>query len=333
MPTMHEPTSSPPDDAPPPHTSPDDARRLPEVAKAVDRLVDSYRADDRTRHLDSPFLPSRAHTIACIELLRRVVFPGYFEDRRLTSDNVRDHTAELVAQLYSELHEQVRQSLRYVLNRDHPGIGDDCPDCDAKAAELTHAFLHELPAVRATLADDVQATYEGDPAAVNTDELIFCYPGIDAIFTHRVAHALHRLGVPMLPRIMSEYAHNETGIDIHPAATIGPGLCIDHGTGLVVGGTCVIGRNVKLYQGVTLGALSLKGGHDRWAGRKRHPTIEDGVTIYGGAIILGGQTVIGQDAVIGGSVFITHSIPPGHTVTMAENNLKITPPKRPPDAP
>ncbi|MEM9253331.1 MAG: serine O-acetyltransferase [Planctomycetota bacterium] len=313
--------------APPPHTSPDAARSLPIVNAAVDALLDSYTTDERTRHLDSPFLPSRARAIEVIELLRRVVFPGYFEDRRLTSDNVRDHTHDLLAVLYSKLHEQVRQSLRYVLNRDQPGIGDDCDDCDEKATELTHTFFDGLPAVRATLAADVQATFDGDPASVNTDELIFCYPGIDAIFTHRVAHALFRLGVPMLPRIMSEYAHNETGIDIHPGATIGPGLCIDHGTGIVVGETCEIGQRVKLYQGVTLGALSLRGGHDRWSGRKRHPTIEDDVTIYGGAIILGGQTVIGRNATIGGSVFITHSIPAEHTVTMAEKNLKITPTK------
>jgi len=324
---MASPSSPQADAAPPPHTSPDVAREMPAVQQAVDQLLDSYQADERTRHLDSPFLPSRARTIEIIELLRRIVFPGYFEDRRLTTDNVRDHTLQLTALLYSGLHEQVRQSLRYVLNRDRPGVGDICDDCDEKATELTRAFLDELPAIRATLAADVQATFEGDPAAVNTDELIFCYPGIDAVFTHRVAHALHRLGVPMLPRIMSEYAHNETGVDIHPAAQIGDGFCIDHGTGIVVGETCVIGERVKLYQGVTLGALSLKGGHDRWAGRKRHPTIEDDVTIYGGAIILGGQTVIGRGAVIGGSVFITDSIPPGHTVTMAAKNLKITPPK------
>ncbi|MEM1208533.1 MAG: serine acetyltransferase [Planctomycetota bacterium] len=313
--------------APPPHTTPEAARALPVVNAAVDALLDSYAVEERTRHLDSPFLPSRARAIEVIELLRRVVFPGYFEDRRLTSDNVRGHTHDLLADLYSKLHEQVRQSLRYVLNRDQPGIGDDCDDCDEKATDLTEQFFAGLPDIRAVLAADVQATFDGDPASVNTDELIFCYPGVDAVFTHRVAHALYRLGVPMLPRIMSEYAHNETGIDIHPGATVGPGLCIDHGTGIVVGETCEIGRGVKLYQGVTLGAMSLRGGHDRWAGRKRHPTIEDGVTIYGGAIILGGQTTIGAGATIGGSVFITHSIPAGHTVTMAEKNLKITPPK------
>ncbi|MEO0587715.1 MAG: serine O-acetyltransferase [Planctomycetota bacterium] len=319
--------ASPQNAAPSEPITPQAARALPAVDRATHALLDSYAAEERTRHLDSPFLPSRARTIDIIEVLRKLLFPGYFEDLRLTQDNVRDRTATLIAELYSLLQEQARQSLRYELNRTQPGVGDDCDDCDQVAHEKTEQFLDRLPDVRALLAADVQATFDGDPAAANTDELIFSYPGIDAIFTHRVAHCLHALGVPMLPRIMSEYAHNETGVDIHPAATIGEGFCIDHGTGIVVGETCVIGRNVKLYQGVTLGALSLRGGHDRWAGRKRHPTIEDNVTIYGGAIILGGQTVIGKDAVIGGSVFITHSIPAGHTVTMAENNLKITPPK------
>ena len=206
-------------------------------------------------------------------------------------------------------------------------MGDRCDDCDRVAREKTDAFLRRIPEVRRLLSTDVRAAYDGDPANAHTDEAIFCYPGLDAIFNHRYAHELYQLEVPLLPRIMAEVAHNETGIDLHPGAKIGERFFIDHGTGIVVGQTCEIGRDVKLYQGVTLGALSLKGGHDRWEGRKRHPTIEDGVTIYGGAIILGGNTVIGKGATIGGSVFITASVPAGHTVTMKQPQLTLKPPR------
>jgi serine O-acetyltransferase len=282
----------------------------------VDRIVASYESEPLTEHLDSIFLPNRAKTIQIIELVRRLVFPGFFDEQRITSDTVRFHVGELLAQTREILFDQVHQALRYQLNREGKGKGDDCPDCDARAAELTTQFLQRIGPVREVLALDVRATFEGDPASANTDETIFCYPGIDAIFIHRIAHELHVLGVPMLPRIMTEYAHNETGIDIHPGATIGRSFFIDHGTGIVIGETSVIGDRVKIYQGVTLGALSLKGGHERWAGRKRHPTIEDDVTIYGGAIILGGEVTIGRGCTIGGSVFITETIPPYHTVWM-----------------
>lgn len=299
----------------------------PHLRDLVDRLVASYRADDRTHHLDATFLPNRDKCIAILEMLRRVVFPGFFDEMRVTSETVHYHVGELLTQLHDTLYEQVREALRYDLNRRHDGRGDNCDDCDRKAADLTHRFLESIPELRRVLGTDVQAAFEGDPAAVSTDETIFCYPGVDAIFTHRVAHELHRLGVPLIPRILSEYAHNETGIDIHPGATIGESFFIDHGTGVVIGETCVIGKRVKVYQGVTLGALSTKGGQE-WRGRKRHPTLEDDVTIYGGAIILGGNTTIGAGATIGGSVFITSSIPPGHTVTMRQPELKVSAPRR-----
>ena len=296
--------------------------------KLVDNLVDSYAQEARTQHLDATFLPSREQTIEIIELLRKLIFPGFFDDHRLTTDNVKFHVGELLSKTHDLLYEQIRQSLRHEINRIHgDGRGDDCDAADKRAAEVTVQFIERLPAIRHMLALDVQATYDGDPAADDTDETIFCYPGIDAIFTHRVAHELWNLDVPFLPRIMTEYAHNETGIDIHPGAKIGERFCIDHGTGIVIGETTEIGNNVNIYQGVTLGALSLKGGHDHWKGRKRHPTIEDDVTIYGGAIILGGNTTIGKGAVIGGSVFITHSIPAGHTVTMKYGDVEIKPPR------
>lgn len=304
--------------------SPENRQRFEQL---VDDLLVSFAADQRTQHIDSVFLPSRTKTIELLEMLRCIAFPGFFDEHRITSDNVRDHVSTLLRRIHEKLYEQVRQALRYSLNVREGGLGDRCDECDERAAEVADQFLATLPEIRRRLAMDVQATFEGDPASASTDENIFCYPGIDAIFTHRVAHELSRLEVPLLPRIMSEYAHNETGIDIHPAATIGDSFCIDHGTGIVVGETCTIGDRVKLYQGVTLGALSLRGGHDRWHGRKRHPSIEDDVTIYGGAIILGGDTVIGAGATIGGSVFITSSIPAGHTVTMDKHNLKITAPK------
>jgi len=227
-----------------------------------------------------------------------------------------------VAQRLSELvvvhHVQVRQSLRYGQNAKflaHAAV-DSCNgkiDCDVLARESTDAVLSYLPELRHLIALDVQAAFDGDPAAANTDEAVFCYPGIDAIFIHRIAHKLYELGVPMLPRIMSEYAHNETGVDIHPGAIIGESFFIDHATGVVIGETCIIGKRVKIYQGVTLGALSTKGGQ-AWRGRKRHPTIEDDVTIYAGATILGGDTVIGARSTIAGSVFMTHSVPADHQV-------------------
>jgi len=304
-----------------------DAARGEWLATLVDRLVESYQADARTHHLDATFLPNRARTVQILEYLRRLIFPGFFDADRLSSSNIRYHTGELLTKVQELLYDQVHQALRYDLNRTRgPGEGDASDHCAEQAERIVGAFLEKLPELRRLLATDVQATYEGDPAAVSTDEAIFCYPGIDAMFVHRIAHELYRLDVPLLPRIMSEYAHNETGIDIHPGARIGESCCVDHGTGVVVGETCVIGDNVTIYQGVTLGALSTKGGQ-RWRGVKRHPTIERDVTIYGGAIILGGATTIGRGAVIGGSVFITSSIPAGHTVTMRKAELQITPRK------
>ena len=294
----------------------------------VERIVESYRADDRMHHLDATFLPNRDKCIEVIELLRRIVFPGFFDEHRVTSEAVRFHVGELLSQVQDLLYEQIREALRYELNRTSgTGVGDQCEECDGKAQKLTAAFLNQIPELRRVLATDVQAAFDGDPAARSTDEAIFSYPGIDAVFVYRVAHALCELEVPLIPRIMSEYIHNETGVDIHPGATIDESFFIDHGTGVVIGETCVIGKRVKVYQGVTLGALSTKGGQE-WRGRKRHPTIEDDVTIYGGAIILGGSTVIGRGATIGGSVFLTSSVPAGHSVTMKQPELKLTAPRK-----
>ena len=299
-----------------------DLTRSSQLDKVVDALMDSYPKDPKTQHIDATFLPSREEAIRIIELLRRIVFPGFFDKRRITSDNVRFHIGELLSELDEVLYEQVRQSLRYGQNLKDQGSGDACEECDSKAREATDAMLAYLPELRDAISLDVQAAFDGDPAAKGTYEAVFCYPGIDAIFIHRIAHKLCTLGVPMLPRIMSEYAHNETGVDIHPGATIGESFFIDHATGVVIGETCIIGNRVKIYQGVTLGALSTKGGQS-WRGRKRHPTIEDDVTIYAGATILGGDTTIGARSTIAGSVFMTTSVLPDHTVLADHPTPKV----------
>ncbi len=301
-----------------PHSTTDHA-----FSELVQLLVAGFRTDLRTSHLDSTFLPSRARTIELIELVRKLMFPGFFDERKLTSAAIVQHTTHLLEQVRELAFEQVRESINYDINRVRgQRQADHSEHCDHEAHRVVDAFMMRLPEVRRMLSLDVQAAFDGDPAAQSTDEIIFCYPGLDAIFIHRLAHELWNLKVPLLPRIMSEYAHNETGIDLHPGATIGESFFIDHGTGVVIGETTIIGKRVKVYQGVTLGALSTKGGQ-AWRGRKRHPTIEDDVTIYGGAIILGGETVIGQGSTIGGSVFLTQSVPPQSSVSMKPPELKV----------
>jgi len=306
-------------------TPPTTPKKLIEL---VDAIVDDYLADPTIGHLDSAFLPNRNKVIQIVELLRRLFFPGFFDEHRLTSDTVHFHVGELLNQIYGQLYEQIRQALRYNLNRNPQSVTvEQSGQCDPEAQQITLDFLSSIPDLRRKLSLDVKASFDGDPAAENYDETIFCYPGIDAIFIHRVAHQLSQLGVPLVPRIISEYAHNQTGIDIHPDAVIGKSFFLDHGTGVVIGETTQIGDRVKIYQGVTLGALSTKGGQ-MWRGRKRHPTIHDDVTIYGGAIILGGNTIIGQGATIGGSVFLTQSVLPEHTVSMKLSELKVSGPKQ-----
>jgi len=291
-------------------------------------LLASYAEDDRTTHIDGIFLPSRDRCIQLVELLRKATFPGFFEEVRLMQENIAQRTADLVAEIDAVTYEQIRQTERYLLNqKGEAHAGDDCPECDVTAREKTDQFLAAIPDVRRVLATDVQAAFDGDPAATHPDEAIFCYPGVDAIFIHRYAHQLYRLGLPLLARIFSEYAHNETGIDIHPGAEIAESFFIDHGTGIVIGETVNIGARCKIYQGVTLGAVSTRGGQD-WRGMKRHPTLEDDVTIYGNAIILGGTTRIGAGATVNGSAFVTTSVPAGHTVSVEQPELKLKPPRR-----
>jgi serine O-acetyltransferase len=292
-------------------------QRLP---AAVDALVASVRGDMRMRHLGRVELPNRDTIVAALEKLRQLIFPGYFGKQDLTEQTLAPRIAQLAGELVEPLYQQVRCCLRYRENLDSNGESDGrCVGCDTMAAEIVATFFDSLPGVRELLAGDVQAAFDSDPAARSTDETIFCYPGIFAIFVQRVAHLFYELDVPLLPRIMTEYAHSLTGIDIHPGAQLGRSFFIDHGTGVVIGETTKIGNNVKIYQGVTLGALAPHFGQ-MLRGQKRHPTIEDDVIIYAGATILGGETVIGRASVIGGNVFITASVP-------AQNQVIAEPPK------
>jgi serine O-acetyltransferase len=294
-------------------------QRMPAV---VDTLVQSVLSDTRMQHLNRVLLPSRESIIECIGRLRQLVFPGYFGKQALTRENVTFRIGELVIELSDSLYEQVRCCLRY--RQQLPGAETDgalCEQCDHDAAQIVADFFDRIPAVRDLLGSDLQAHFQGDPAAQSTDETIYSYPGLFAIFVQRMAHEFYKAQVPLLPRIMTEYAHSLTGIDIHPGAKLGRSLFIDHGTGVVIGETTEIGENVKIYQGVTLGALAPAFGQ-LLRGHKRHPTIEDDVTIYAGATILGGDTVIGKGALIGGNVFITSSVPPLNQVSAEPPKLK-----------
>ncbi|HYE14515.1 MAG TPA: serine acetyltransferase [Pyrinomonadaceae bacterium] len=291
------------------------------IGGAARSLVESYsREGVKIHHLDRRPLPSRAEAVRVIDALQELLFPGYTGAQGLTGASLRLHVESRMAWLYEALTEQISRAITHGERLD-----DACPVTERQATECAEDFLSRLPSIRETLASDVRAAYDGDPAAVCLDEIIFSYPGVYAVTVYRLAHELHRLGVPLIPRIMTEHAHHRTGIDIHPGTSIGPSFFIDHGTGVVVGGTAVIGRNVKLYQGVTLGAFSFDKDSTGQLVRdtKRHPTIEDDVVIYAGATILGGDTVIGRGSVIGGNVWLTHSVPPGTRVLQESPKLRF----------
>jgi serine O-acetyltransferase len=292
-----------------------------QLPRVVDALIQSVTAEARMGHLDRILLPSRDAVVDCIKLLRQIVFPGYFGKQGLTAASVRYQLGELVMELSELLLEQVRCALRYA-RRIPNGNGPESEECDRGACDIVAQFLDRIPAVRQMLALDVQSHFDGDPAAQSNDEIIFCYPGLLAICVQRLAHEFWKLQVPLLPRIMTEHAHSLTGIDIHPGAQLGKSFFIDHGTGVVIGETAQIGDRVKVYQGVTLGALAPAFGQ-MLRGQKRHPTIEDDVTIYAGATILGGDTIIGKGAVIGGNVFLTSSVPAFTQVSMEAQNLRF----------
>jgi len=281
-------------------------QKLP--GSVAERLVASYAADGPLSVKVGHELPSPPEIAAAVTDLRELLFPGFSGHRAAHGPTLKAQVEARLAQVRVRLGEQVFRGL-YRRRSGTPG-DPDCRACQTEAARITDGFIDALPDVRALLMTDVRAAFEGDPAATGADEVVFTYPGVQAISVYRVAHRLLEFGALIVPRMMTELAHSETGIDIHPGATIGEGFFIDHGTGVVIGETTVIGNRVRIYQGVTLGALSLPTGEAReLSQRKRHPTIEDDVIIYANATILGGETVIGRGAVIGGNSWITQSIP------------------------
>lgn len=294
------------------------------LTEVVDALVEGYRADGRAQFINKRFIPSRGEIIEVLRALLEVFYPGYYGRQDLTDENVSWHVGAALHALREKLCAQVEMCLCYGSESgDHRQ--PDLPRCRNHGRLVADRFLATLPALRQRLVLDVQAALDGDPAASGHDEIILAYPGLLAITVYRVAHELYRLGVPLMPRIMTEWAHGQTGADIHPGADIGDSFFIDHATGVVVGETTRIGARVKLYQGVTLGALSMpRDAHGNLIrGTKRHPTVEDDVTIYANATVLGGETVIGRGAVVGGSVFITRSVPEGYRVALEAPKLRV----------
>ena len=279
-----------------------------QIENVVDTILEDYRSQRDIDKMEVNRQPDKDVIIEIIEKLRRIVFPGYFRDKTYRMYNAKHNLSMLIEDVMSNLSEQIALVLEE----------------EDRAEALCLGFLRRIPAVRDMVQTDLQAAYDGDPAATGMAEVIFSYPGLFAITVYRLAHELYVLNVPMIPRIMTEYAHSITGIDIHPGATVGKYFFIDHGTGIVIGETTIIGENVKIYQGVTLGGLSTRGGQSL-RGKRRHPTIEDNVTIYANASILGGETVIGQGCVIGASAFITESVPPCTTVSMKLQELQMKP--------
>ena len=284
------------------------------IEESISEIINDFLADheeDKKANGAKIFNhPDKDVIIDILTSLRKVIFPGYFRNRSIKVYTLKNNLSMLIEDIIYKLTKQITIVL-----------GSDDPDTVEEAERISLEFIKRLRKIREYILTDVKAAYDGDPAAFSEDEIIYTYPGLFAILINRIAHELFLLNVPIIPRIMTEYAHSETGIDIHPGATIGKYFFIDHGTGIVIGETTVIGNNVKIYQGVTLGALSTRGGQ-ALKDKKRHPTIEDNVTIYSGASILGGDTIIGKDVVIGGNAFITRSVPDGAKVSVKNQELR-----------
>jgi serine O-acetyltransferase len=291
-------------------------------------LLESYAEDPRALCVGQRYLPSREAIVDILGVVLDLMYPGYFGQCDVTRENLAERVAALVARLQPKLEREIENCLCYGRDRRPGGEATGIAqigECAPRARELSAAFLARLPSVRRLLVQDVQAAFDGDPAATNLDEIILAYPGVLAVSVYRIAHVMHELGVPMIARIMTEWAHSQTGCDIHPGAKIGPAFFIDHATGVVIGETTEIGSGVKLYQGVTLGALSFPRDSTGQIirGRKRHPTVENGTTLYANATVLGGQTVVGEGSVIGGSVFLARSVPPRSRVSLKEPELRV----------
>ena len=287
-----------------------------QITNLVEKLTDDYSKGRTIDEIKMFEYPDKKIVIDILEKLKLVIYPGYYRNSNYRTYTVRNNVAILLEDIIYNLSKQISIVLKYspqYANADSKQISET-------SEKITFEFLNIIPKIREYIEGDIQAAYDGDPAAYNKDEIICTYPGLYAIFTNRIAHELFLLGVPLIPRIMTEHAHSLTGIDIHPGTTIGKHFFIDHGTGIVIGETTEIGDNVKIYQGVTLGALSTRGGQNL-RGKKRHPTICDNVTIYSGASILGGETIVGKDVVVGGNAFITTSIPEGAKVSVKSQEL------------
>lgn len=286
-------------------------------------LLDSYLGDARARRISRRYLPSREAIVEILQLLLDLMYPGYFGRRDLSEQNLPAYVAEILARVEPKIEREIEHCLCYGRERDD--VNAEVGPCAPRARDLARSLMQRLPGIRALLVTDVQAAYDGDPAATHLDEIILAYPGLMAVSVYRIAHELYTLGVPMMARIMTEWAHARTGCDIHPGARIGPAFFIDHATGVVIGETTDIGSGVKLYQGVTLGALSFPrdASGQLVRGSKRHPTVEDGATLYANATVLGGRTVVGAGSVIGGSVFLTRSVPPRSRVSMKDPELRV----------
>ncbi len=295
------------------------------LARAIDGIMESYADHGNINHLDGQNLPSLAEVETLLDDMVAILFPGYFVSDQLDELTARYFVGERCARVLRGFERSIARAL---CETESPADSGQGPCSESKVAEKAHHLsidlIQSIPSIRAVLDTDVQAALNGDPAARSAAEVILSYPGVQAIAVHRVAHQLYELGVPIIPRMLSEVIHSRTGIDLHPGARIGRSFFIDHGTGVVVGETTVIGEHVKLYQGVTLGAISVSG--DARPQDQRHPTLEDRVTIYAGATILGGDTVIGQGSTIGGNVWITRSVPPGTTVVLDNPSLRFLPP-------
>ena len=290
-----------------------------EMLNIVGNILDDYV--DESRYINRMNLFDQPDTEVIKDVLQKlikIVFPGFFREKYYRFYNLNSQLNVLIEDVVYNLQKQIIIALKQ-----NPKFEEKCEEeVEADAREIIMEFLRRIPKVREYVETDVEAAFDGDPAAYNRNEIVLCYPGLFAIAVSRLAHELYTLNVPLIPRIMTEYAHSRTGIDIHPGTTIGKYFFIDHGTGIVIGETAVIGSHVKIYQGVTIGALSTRGGQ-RLRNVKRHPTIEDNVTIYSGASILGGETVIGKDAVIGSNAFITTSIAPEARVSIKNQELNI----------
>lgn len=288
-----------------------------EIDGLLENILSDYEKGRDIDNINTFDHPPKEIVIEIVEKLRNIVFPGYFKNKTYRVYTVRNNTTMLLEDVLFNLIRQISIVLRYVPKYENA----DEKTISSEAEKLALNFLETIPKIREYADTDVQAAFNGDPAAFNKDEIIISYPGLFAVLVNRIAHELYLLNIPLIPRIMTEYAHSETGIDIHPGATIGKYFFIDHGTGIVIGETTIIGDNVKIYQGVTLGALSTRGGQTL-KNKKRHPTIEDNVTIYSGASILGGETVVGKNVVVGGNAFITKSIPEGAKVSIKNQELR-----------